>query len=47
LKTLNDLIVELLELQKQGKGEYCVRECTQGEDVQLNIDDCFKDIFFE
>lgn len=47
MKTLNELIDELLELQKQGKGEYAVREALHGEPLELLVDDDFKDIFFQ
>ena len=47
MKTLNELILELQEYQKQGKGEYRVREPEHGEDMRISfIDDPDSIIWF-
>jgi len=46
-KNLDELIEKLLEIQKDGKGHYKVREGYQGEVLQITIHDDFEDIFFE
>ena len=47
MKILDELIVELLELQKAGKGSYAVREASHGDELEIYVDDNFKDIFFQ
>lgn len=39
MKTLNEFIDELIELQKQGKGEYSVQGCSYGMDVNEEFEE--------
>jgi len=44
MKTLNEFINELIELQKQGKGNYSVIEAEQGCVCYAKVNEEFKEI---
>lgn len=46
MKTLNELIEELIELQSEGKGEYSVIEAEQGCILTVAIEEDFNEIVF-
>lgn len=46
MKTLNELIIELLKLQSQGKGDYLVLDGENGSDVETFVFDDSKIIYF-
>lgn len=46
MKTLNNLIEELTELQNQGKGEYSVIDAGAGVELLVTIEEDFNEVVF-
>jgi hypothetical protein len=44
---LNELVKELAELQKEGKGHYKIvdQECSDEENTMVNVSDYYKQIY--
>lgn len=46
MKTLNEIIIELQELQNQGKGEYSVIDANGDCTLCINVLENYKEIMF-
>ena len=46
MKTLNELIEELLVLQRQGKGKYEVVDGYEGEEIEVSVSEYSKQVMF-